>query len=31
MGVAARRRIEEELGWPQLARRYVAHFEQMSG
>jgi glycosyltransferase involved in cell wall biosynthesis len=31
MGVAARRRIEEELGWPQLARRYVAHFEHMSG
>jgi glycosyltransferase involved in cell wall biosynthesis len=29
MGAAGRRRIEEELGWPQLARRYVQHFEQM--
>ena len=27
MGVASRRLIETELGWPQLARRYVAHFE----
>ena len=31
MGRAGRRRIEEELGWPQLARRYVRHFEQMRG
>jgi glycosyltransferase involved in cell wall biosynthesis len=29
MGAAGRRRIEEELGWPQLARRYVQHFQQM--
>jgi phosphatidylinositol alpha-1,6-mannosyltransferase len=29
MGAAGRRRIEEELGWPQLARRYVDHFQQM--
>jgi glycosyltransferase involved in cell wall biosynthesis len=29
MGAAGRRRIEDELGWPQLARRYVGHFEQM--
>jgi glycosyltransferase involved in cell wall biosynthesis len=29
MGAAGRRRIEEELGWPQLARRYVGHFEGM--
>ncbi len=31
MGAAGRRRIEQELGWPQLARRYVAHFEKMRG
>ena len=31
MGAAGRRRIEEELGWPQLERRYVRHFEQMRG
>ncbi len=31
MGMAGRKRIEQELGWPQLARRYVAHFEQMRG
>ena len=31
MGAAARRRIETELGWPHLARRYVAHFERMRG
>lgn len=31
MGAAGRRRIEQELGWPQLARRYVRHFEQMRG
>ncbi len=29
MGQAARRRIDEELGWPQLAKRYLHHFEQM--
>ncbi len=29
MGAAGRARIETELGWPQLARRYVAHFEQL--
>jgi glycosyltransferase involved in cell wall biosynthesis len=29
MGAAGRKRIEDELGWPQLARRYVAHFERM--
>jgi glycosyltransferase involved in cell wall biosynthesis len=31
MGAAARTRIETELGWPQLARRYVRHFEGMVG
>ncbi|MBW7884672.1 MAG: glycosyltransferase [Caldilineaceae bacterium] len=31
MGAAARTRIETELGWPQLARRYVAHFARMAG
>jgi glycosyltransferase involved in cell wall biosynthesis len=29
MGAAGRRRIEEELGWPHLARRYLGHFEKM--
>jgi glycosyltransferase involved in cell wall biosynthesis len=29
MGAAGRRRIETELGWPQLAARYVAHFERL--
>lgn len=29
MGAAGRRRIETELGWPHLARRYIAHFERM--
>jgi glycosyltransferase involved in cell wall biosynthesis len=29
MGAAARTRIETELGWPHLARRYIAHFEKM--
>jgi len=29
MGAASRRLIETELGWPQLARRYVAHFERL--
>jgi phosphatidyl-myo-inositol dimannoside synthase len=31
MGAAGRKRIEDELGWPQLARRYVGHFEGMRG
>lgn len=31
MGAAGRQRIETELGWPQLARRYVAHFERLAG
>ena len=30
MGLAARRRIETELGWPHLARRYIDHFERLS-
>jgi glycosyltransferase involved in cell wall biosynthesis len=30
MGAASRRLIETELGWPQLAARYVAHFERLS-
>ena len=29
MGMAGRRRIDTELGWPQLARRYAAHFERL--
>jgi glycosyltransferase involved in cell wall biosynthesis len=29
MGSAGRKRIVDELGWPHLARRYVAHFERM--
>ena len=29
MGAAARRRIENELGWPHLARRYISHFQAM--
>ncbi|MFN3331296.1 MAG: glycosyltransferase [Caldilinea sp.] len=29
LGAAARTRIETELGWPHLARRYIEHFEQM--
>jgi glycosyltransferase involved in cell wall biosynthesis len=29
MGAAGRRLIETELGWPHLARRYVAHFERL--
>ncbi|MFN3982907.1 MAG: glycosyltransferase [Caldilinea sp.] len=29
LGTAARTRIETELGWPHLARRYIEHFEQM--
>lgn len=31
MGAAARARIETELGWPHLAKRYIAHFERMIG
>ena len=30
MGAAARARIENELGWPHLARRYIRHFETMA-
>jgi glycosyltransferase involved in cell wall biosynthesis len=30
MGTEGRRMIESELGWPHLARRYVAHFERMT-
>jgi glycosyltransferase involved in cell wall biosynthesis len=29
MGTAARARIENELGWPHLARRYLDHVERM--
>ncbi len=29
MGKAARQRIESELGWPPLARRYLGHFERI--
>lgn len=29
MGAAGRARIEQELGWPHLARRYVDHFERI--
>jgi glycosyltransferase involved in cell wall biosynthesis len=31
MGAAGRQRIETELGWPHLARRYVSHFERLAG
>jgi glycosyltransferase involved in cell wall biosynthesis len=31
MGAAGRQRIETELGWPRLARRYVTHFERLAG
>jgi glycosyltransferase involved in cell wall biosynthesis len=31
MGAAGRARIESELGWPHLARRYIAHFERIAG
>jgi glycosyltransferase involved in cell wall biosynthesis len=31
MGAAARARIENELGWPHLARRYIRHFAVLSG
>ena len=30
LGAAGRQMIETELGWPQLARRYVAHFERLA-
>ncbi|HAJ35097.1 MAG TPA: hypothetical protein DCL15_05340 [Chloroflexi bacterium] len=30
MGMAARQRIEDELGWPHLAQRYIAHFTNMA-
>ena len=30
MGLEGRRMIETELGWPQLARRYLAHFERLA-
>jgi glycosyltransferase involved in cell wall biosynthesis len=30
MGAEGRRRIDTELGWPQLARRYAAHFERLA-
>ena len=30
MGQAGRQRVEGELGWPQLAQRYVAHFERLT-
>jgi glycosyltransferase involved in cell wall biosynthesis len=29
MGAAGRRLIDTELGWPQLAARYAAHFERL--
>jgi glycosyltransferase involved in cell wall biosynthesis len=29
MGAAGRARIEDELGWPHLARRYLAHFARL--
>jgi hypothetical protein len=31
MGAAGRDLIESEFGWPQLAERYVAHFERIHG
>jgi len=30
MGAASRARIENELGWPHLARRYIRHFETLA-
>lgn len=30
MGTAGRARIENELGWPHLARRYLAHFARLT-
>jgi glycosyltransferase involved in cell wall biosynthesis len=29
MGIAARQRIELELGWPPLARQYIEHFHRL--
>ena len=29
MGAASRKRIETELGWPRLAKRYIEHFERL--
>jgi hypothetical protein len=29
MGAASRARIEQELGWPHLARRYLTHFARI--
>jgi glycosyltransferase involved in cell wall biosynthesis len=31
MGAAGRHLIDTELGWPHLARRYIAHFERLQG
>lgn len=31
MGRRARRRAEEELSWPTIARRYVAHYQHLAG
>lgn len=31
MGQSARRRIENELGWPPLAQRYIEHFQRLQG
>jgi len=30
LGAASRLRIENELGWPHLARRYIRHFETLT-
>jgi hypothetical protein len=30
MGAAGQTRIEQELGWPHLAKRYLAHFERLT-
>lgn len=31
MGAAGRHMIETELGWPQLAARYITHFKRLAG
>ncbi len=31
MGQGARQRIEQELGWPPLTRRYIKHFQRLMG
>ncbi len=31
MGAAGRVRIEQTLGWPHLARRYITHFQRLAG